>query len=267
MKQLVIQELRRNYKSFVTYCLVSLGFTWLYVSIFPSIEKQSEQYAKLLDAFPKGLMDAFGFDGTSINTVEKFLSTEMMSLLWPVLAILLIVSRAGATFSGSIENRTLGLELSLPLTRTKIYLSKLIGCLIVAFIFCLISLLGTIPICWVYSIDLQIKNILLTILLCVFLTLAMTSFSIAISAGANERGHLYFIVGAVLIVSYVFNIVSSLAPNFSWLRKISLFYYFSAPESLSRASIHLSSFVFFTVVAIASSFIGIIQFKKRDIPV
>ncbi|MFN8015987.1 MAG: ABC transporter permease subunit [Acidimicrobiia bacterium] len=267
MKSLIIREFKRNKTSFIIYCVIAVAFVWMYVALFPSIAAQSKQLDKLLKSFPDTIMKAFGVDKTGFNSVEKYLATELMSILWPIIAIVLCLSRGGSTIAGDIENKTIGLELSLPVSRIKLFFAKFIGTWLSVTLFSFVSILSIIPICMAYSIDVHVENIFTLFLLTLLFSTSLLCVTIAFSAFFSEKGKVYFSVGAVLLISYAINIFALLSKTFSFLKYGSIFHYFDTLSALSDSKISISSLIFFIAVTLISLPIGVTTFKNRDISI
>jgi ABC-2 type transport system permease protein len=267
MIALIKRELQRNRTSYIIYCLIAVGFIVLYVSLFPSIQEQSAELEKILKAWPKSFLEAFGVDISGYNQIEMYLSSELMSLLWPILAVLLCVSRAGASIAGGIENRSIGLELSLPITRVRLYVAKLIGGLISAVVFCMVSIFMIIPVCAIFSIEVKVDRIAALFLICVLFVKALYSLALLVSSFASEKGRVYFAMGAFVLVSYVGNIVANISDGFSWLKHVSIFYYFDTFGVLKGEFIPVRSWIFFVAVTLFAIIAGSAKFYKRDISV
>ncbi|HMS25638.1 MAG TPA: ABC transporter permease subunit [Acidimicrobiia bacterium] len=267
MISLLKREFTRNRTSFIVYCIISVLSAWLYVALFPSIQKQSEHLNEIMKSFPPAMLEAFGIDHSGYSTVEKFLSTELMSFIWPILAILFAASRTGASIAGAIDNRTLGLEISMPVSRIRLYVSKLLGEFCAMALFCAVSIMCIIPLCALHGIDVHISRIVLLFAICLLFGLTLVSLALFVSATTTEKGHVYFAVGGLLFASYVANIVAIISSNFSWLKHFSIFHYFASFDVLTGKSISISSLVFFLLVIVVSTVFGLWRFRNRDIPV
>jgi ABC-2 type transport system permease protein len=261
------REFTRNRTSFYIYCVISIGFALMYIALFPSIQKQSQQIDQIMKSLPDSISQAFGIDKTGFSSIDKYLTTELMSLIWPLLMFLICISRAGSSIAGAIENKTLGLELALPETRLRLFLSKVFGGMIPIALFSFVSTFCILPLCWAYSIHIDFAHVFMLFLICLLVAATVHSFAIAVSASTSDKGHVYFIVGGVVLGSYVANIVAHLTHTFIWLKHISLFNFFIPRDALANGTIHSTSLVFFAVVIIVSLTLGFIQFRQRDIMV
>lgn len=267
MFPLIKREFLRNRTSFIIYCVISVGFVWMYIALFPSIKEQSAQLDDLLKAFPDSFMKAFGIERASYGKVENYLASELMTFLWPILAVILSVSRAGSSIAGDIENRTIGIELSLPISRSRIYFAKFIGGMVSILVFCFFSIFSILPFCALYNIDIKAGNISMLFLLCVLFCCSIFAMSLFFSAYVSEKGKVYFAVGGILIVSYVANIVALISDGFYWLRHFAFFHYFTSFDALNTGTITWGSIFFFLGLTFISTALGMWKFINRDISI
>lgn len=261
------KEFTRNKTSFVIYCLIAMTFAWMYISLFPSIQEESKTIDALLDSMPSPLMEAFGIEKDSYGKIETYLAIELMTIFWPLLAGILSISRAGSAIAGDIENRTLGIELGLPISRLKVYFLKFFGNWSAIFAFCFISIFFILPVCYAYNIEIDESKIVALFWLSLLFATTIFSFTFLLSSIFSEKGKVFFISGGVLIVSYAANILASLSSNFSWMRTISIYHYFDPLELLSTGTLCSSSALFFAVVILTSIVGGAFYFQRRDISI
>jgi len=267
MIAIIKREFLRNKTSFIIYCIISVGFAWMYIALFPSIKDQSAQIDQLLKSMPDAMMEAFGIDESGYGKFENYLASELMSLIWPILAILLGVARAGATVAGDIENRTIGIEMTLPVSRVKIFITKFLGSWISILVFCFISVFSIFPICLTYGIDIKSGNIEVLFLVCIAFSALVFAASLLVSTLVSEKGRVYFAAGGFILVSYVANILAILSDGLSWLRYFSIFHYFNAADAIVRGNISFTDMLFFLLVSLVCFFAGLWKFTNRDISI
>ena len=142
MWQIAWRELKDRKWSLLAYCIGSFVLLWLYVATFLSSQNSTQALQELVKSYPKGLLDALGLSNLSMNTIEIYLNAKHFSLLWPLLAIILVMSRASNQIAGEIQSGTMGLLLSTPLTRLKIFAAKYLVGIVTIIVFCAVSLYG-----------------------------------------------------------------------------------------------------------------------------
>ncbi len=261
------KEMKDRKISLFMYCFGALALLWLYVAVFPSIEKSSAQFEEIIKAYPKEFLQAFGIEDLSFNTLEKYVAAEQYSFMWPILVIILMLSRAGNYIAGEVERRTMGLLLSLPVSRAKIFLGKYLAGLATLLIFVIISVLGIIPIAEVLGVKYDAARHLNLSYLCFFFGWVIFSLSMLASSFFSDRGKPYFIMSGLLVVSYAINIIAGVQDNLDWLQYFSIFHYFGAQDVLGKNEISLTSYWVFGSVIITSTLLGLYRFIRRDVSV
>jgi len=267
MWPIIWKEIRERKFSLIAFSVATLGLIWMYVGLFPSLQAQAQNYNKIIESMPKGFMEAFGVSGNWMANLESFLSTEMFSMLWPLLAIFLVVSRAGGSIAGEIEQTTIGTLLAQPISRTRLFIAKYSSGIIALAVYIACSILLTIPLAKIYSIGVLPFNYFTLSLLCLLFGGAIFSFAMFISVISNDKTRVYGITGGILVLMYASNIISGLKSNLRWLHNFSIFHYFNAPGALIHN--HLDLFTCFVLVTsiVVFSLLALIYFNKRDIAI
>ncbi|HSX53160.1 MAG TPA: ABC transporter permease subunit [Patescibacteria group bacterium] len=267
MWRITLRELKDRKWSLLAYCLGSLLMLWIYVATFRSSQSSTKQLQDLVKNYPKGFLDAFGLNNLSLDTIEKYLNAKHFSLLWPLVAIILAISRAGSQIAGDIQNGTMGLLLSLPLKRLQIFASKYSAGIITIVAFTGISVFGVIPLAKAYNIPSHWHILLSAWVLTSLFMWSIYCIGLAISSWVSDKGKVYAIAGGIVLLSYVAYILSLISNNLNGLKYYSLFYYFNTLEVLSTGHIKLGSYLVFSLVIIAGTFLAAWHFNRRDISV
>ncbi|KKP88724.1 MAG: hypothetical protein UR93_C0009G0012 [Berkelbacteria bacterium GW2011_GWA2_35_9] len=269
MTTLIIRTLRDRIASIFTYSIGGLAFAEMYVAMFPSIQSKSDQFSELFSAYPEEFMKVFGMDKNSLifDSVEKFISIEHFSIVFPILLFSMFIGWGGSAIAGEIDKNTLGFLLSKPLSRIKIFFAKYFAGIIALLILLVISILGIIPLAEIHNVTYKTSNFLTISLLSFFLGLAVLSMSMFFSTLFNEKGKTYFITTGLLITMYVLNVMPSLKENLADLKYGSFFYYYDYQKALLENKIEWQSIWVFVIITIIFTIIGAWWFNKRDISV
>lgn len=265
MKNLLLKELRTKRFSFWLYCGLGLGLVWMYIALFPSLNSQAQSISKLYAGIPSSYLKAFGAQDLGLSSVESFLAGKHFGLVWPLLAILLVVSRAGAAYSGEIEQGTMGTLLSQPISRGSIYWSKYLATLISLLVFIILSVAITIPFAHISHVAISAGHVTLFSVLCLLFGLAILGLSSLVSAASSERGKVYSFVGGTLLVMYILNVVAAIKDSLAWLRYGSMFHYFDVNLSLVHGHLSVVGCLLFAGLALVGALGGLTIFRRRDI--
>lgn len=255
--------------SLIAYTVGALATVEMYIALFPAIRDQAEQLNKLLEAYPKGLMEAFGFNGTEalFSRVESYMSTEYFSFFWPIMVITMMIGFANIMIVGEIERGTIELTLAQPISRIKLFFVRYIAGIFYFFIFNFISIFAMIPFAKLHNISYQVENYF-TVFGISFL-FGMTIFSMAafFSAVFSEKGKAMGLSAAILLSMYVANIVASLKDGLKNIRYASVFYYFNPSTVFGNNEIVKYSIPVFIAAIIILTGMAAFWFNRRDIAV
>jgi len=267
MSGLFTKELRSRRTSALAFCAAIFGFVVLYISIFPTFQKQSASFGKIFASLPKGFSENLGVGLNTFTNVQNFLSVELFAIIWPLIAIIVSVSTAGSSIAGEVEKGTMGTLLSLPLGRAKIFWTKyLVGVLIIA-AFVTSSLIAAMPLASLLGLTYDVSAFLLTALMCAVFALCVYSYAFLLSSVFNEKSRVYALAGGTLMLMYVVNLVSSLINDLHFLRFGSVFYYFTARQTLALGHINTANLAILIIPVIVFSVTGYIVFNRKDIAV
>lgn len=269
MFAIAFRMIRDKYKALIIYCVASLGFLEMYIALFPTVKEQAATFEQIMKTMPPELFKVMNMDAStfSFNTMESYLSTEYMSFLWPILAIILAISLASYIAIREIDKGTIEILCSLPVSRTKIFFSRyLTGAKLLA-IFSLVSLVGAVPFAILHSADYVFMNYITAAIGAFLFVWAVYSLAVLVSVISSDKGKSTMITSGILLFMYVLNIIANLNENLVNIKYFSFFYYFNGPELLNKNSFVEYAIVFFCGFAIVASIAAAVRFSKRDLSV
>jgi len=260
---------RDKYKSFIVYSLGAVGFVEMYIALFPAIRQQSVQIDQMLKSFPPELFKAMNMDPStlSFSTLESYLSTEYMSFLWPILAIVFAISVANYISANEIDKGTIETLISLPTSRIRIFAERYLMGLLLIVGFCVISMLGAIPFAILHDTSFVLSNFVTAAVGSFLFIWAIYSLAVLSSVVFSEKGKASMATSGILILMYVINIISSLNANLKDIRYFSFFNYFNGSELLAKNVYPDYILLAFGGFAVISTIIAAIWFNQRDLSV
>ena len=258
------KEFRAKWVSLLVYCLVVAGLAWMYIALYPSIQAQAAALTKALGSLGSALK-AFGIKSFSFDTLEQYLSVELFGITWPILAITFVAARAGQAIAGETEKGTMGTLLALPVSRSRLFLSKYWAGLVAVIIFVGVTVFTALPVAAAYGIKYQTSNFVSLAPLCLLFSWALYSLGMLLSALFNEKGHVYLVLGGILLMMYVANVVAGISDNLNWLQYGSLFHYFNASDVLVSGQTSLLSYTIFGSIIVITTLAGMAWFARKDV--
>lgn len=265
MIALVSRMLKDRRVSLLVYCIAGIGFLWMYVAIYPSIEGQADRFNELFQSYPEGFMKAFGIDQINLSTLENYIAMEHFSLIWPLMMFFFIISIAAGGLSGEVERGTIELLLARPISRLKLFFSRYLFGALALIVFIILTVFAIIPLAELHNVTYATSRYIDVALIGLLLGLAVFSLSLCLSALFSEKGRVSMIMGGSLVLMYVLNVIAALKENLSDLKYLSFFHYFDSQAALTKGEISLASVWVFVAVIVVSTIAGAFFWKRRDV--
>ena len=264
-----VRMFRDKYKSFIIYSLSAVGFIEMYIALYPAISKQSGQFDQLLKSMPPELFKAMNMDPATLSftNLQAFLSSEYMSFLWPILAIVFAVSIANYISVNEIDKGTIETLASLPAKRSRIFIARYATGLLILAGFCFISITSAVPLAIFHNTEFILANYLTASVGAFFFIWAVYSLATLSSVIFSEKGKSSMASGGIIILMYVVYVVSTLNDSFKNLQYVSFFHYFSGSELLAKNVYSEYSLLALGGFAIVVMVGALVWFNQRDLSV
>lgn len=264
-----LRMIRDKYVTFLAFIGGALVFLEMYVALYPFIQKQSASFDAMMKTMPPEFFKAFNMDAASFSfsSLESFLSTEFMSFLWPILAVILAVILANYLIINEIDKGTVETLCSLPVSRTRIFLERYFTGAIMLVVFSFACMLAAPLLSEIHGIDYVFGNYLTSAIGATLFAWATYSLAILLSTIFSEKGRSNMVVGGVVAVMYVLSVVASLKDSLTNLKYFSFFNYFNGSDLLAKNTFPDYAIVVFIGFSILASVIAWYRFKNRDLAV
>lgn len=267
MRALLMKLLKNSRKSLAILLVVNTLFLTMYISMYPAMLEQSEQLEQLISAYPPEFMAVFGIEGDFFSTLEIFVGAEHYSLMWIIMLVILVAGLGGSAIAEEVEKGTMAFLLSQPISRTKLYLTKYISGTIITSIFVIVSILITLPIAALFSVEVDITGHLYLVVLGLLFGFALYGVSIMVSSFLSSKILVGALIGGITIFMYVFVIFARLNDSYENLQYLSFFHYFDYSSALTNHTIYWESAIVFVVCGVTAAIIGLIKLRLRDLHV
>lgn len=267
MVAFIKRMIKDKYKSTFVYSFVAICFMELYVALFPSLNKMSSQLNEIIRTMPSGLFKAFNIEPSSFSfgNIESLLASKHFSMVWPIMAIVLAISIANYLIVNEIDKGTAESLMSLPVKRSKIFISRYYGGIILLLIFNILSIFCIFPLASLHNVDFIWQNNITLFFGSFIFTWACYSIALFISTIFSEKGKANMTYGGIILVSYFINILASLKDNLSNLKYFSIFNYYNSETLLIKNTYPNYFLLAFSFLIIIFSFLAFYRFITRDI--
>ncbi len=120
-----LQELRAYRKSLIIWCISLVALLSLYMSLFPAITNDAQNYMKILEGYPESVRVALGMNLATITSLLGFFS---FTLTFMVLFGAIQAMNIGLSIvSKEVRERTADFLMTKPVKRSQILTSKLLA--------------------------------------------------------------------------------------------------------------------------------------------
>ncbi len=229
------------------------------VASFTAIEGSAEQLNQLMEAYPKGMMEAFGI--TDLGDPANYLHSQVFGFAPLALSFFPILALANA-IAGAEERGTIDVLLGNPLPRWQLVAGNFIAtALSLLAIGALVGLLtwGTAVL---VDVELSLRQVAEAVLNLWPVCLLFGGLALLCSALFHRRGLAIAIPAFLLFGMYLIDTVGRASKDLEDLRPVSVFYYYG---SAIENGIDWTNFGGITLVALIFVALATLAFRRRDI--
>lgn len=226
---------------------------------FTTFGGDAEQMNRLLEAYPQGMLDAFGI--TDLSDVENYLNAQVFLLAPLALSFFPILAAANA-IAGAEERGTIDVLLGNPIRRWQLVVGNFAAtALSLLAITAIVGLLtwGTAAL---MNVDLSARSTAAAVLNMWPICLLFGGLTMLCSAVFHRRALAVTVPAFMLFASYLLDTVGRASEDLEDLRPASAFYYYG---SAIEDGINGAHFAGLTLAACVLVALAVIAFRRRDI--
>ncbi len=265
MNNLIKTEFKRNLKSLILWTVIVAGLALLMLLLFPAFEDIYADLEALLAGYPEGFLEAFGLgeNGLEMDDIYGWFGVE------GYLFVLLIGSVYAGLLGGGIlakeeDEKTIEFLLTKPVSRTEIYLGKLIVILLnLALLNIGVSIVLFVTFVSFDTIDWTLWA--LYSFAPYIIQLIFASLGLFISVFVTKSRQVTSIALGFVIGMYVIDLISSLTESAENLKYITPYEYVNAVSIVSDRQLDPLYMIISAIVIVLSIGLGLMLYRKKDI--
>jgi ABC-2 type transport system permease protein len=246
--------LARSRRSTLIWAITLAAYGALIVSVFPSVQGTMD-----ISSYPDAMLEAF--DITTLDRIEPYLTSQVLSYLPLVVSFIPIMMFSGA-LAGAEERGSLDVLLGTPLPRRHLVLTTVLAAAInLALVLLSLALAD-----WLTSLavdaGLAFQDSLAGSLAAWPAGMALGSIALVLSAALHQRGKVTgFAIGAMFGM-YALYVVSKLVDSLDWLKWLSAFHYYG---NAIENGVYWTGFAVLSIFAVVMTALAVRLFDRRDI--
>jgi beta-exotoxin I transport system permease protein len=229
------------------------------VASFTTFSGSAEQMNQLLEAYPKGMLEAFGI--TDLADVENYMNSQVFLLAPLALAFFPILAAAG-TIAGAEERGTIDVLLGNPIPRWQLVVGSFVS--IALSLLAILAIVGALTqiTAALMDVDLAPKSTAAAVLNMWPLCLLFGAVAMLCSAVFHRRAIAIAVPAFLLFAMYLLNTLGRVSEDLEDLQPLSAFYYYG---SAIEDGIDWTNFAGLTLAALALVLLAVLAFRRRDI--
>jgi ABC-2 type transport system permease protein len=236
----------------------------MYTSFYPMMGQDAAAIEPFMENMPEGLISALGMD--QIGTAAGYLQSTVFGLLGPALLLVFAIGSGARTLAGGEEDGTLELELAHPVSRTRVYLERLVGLwlgagVLAGAVFVVVAALAV-----VLDMDLGADRIVAGVVSLLLLGLAFGTLALAVGAATGRRGVALAAAAAVAVSAFVAQAIGPVVDGLGWLSTISPWNWYIGGDPLFDG-FDWGGLALLAGLTLVSAAVGLWRYRDRDLGV
>jgi ABC-2 type transport system permease protein len=229
------------------------------VASFTAIEGSAAQLNQLMEAYPKGMLEAFGV--TDLGDPANYLHSQVFGLAPLALSFFPILALAGA-IAGAEERGTIDVLLGNPLPRWQLVAGNFVAVAISLLEICAVVGLLTWGTAVLMDVELSVREVVDAVLNLWPICIVFGTLALLCSALFHRRSLAIAIPAFLLFGMYLMDTIGRASEDLEDWRPYSVFkYYGSAIEN----GIDWTHFASITLAALVLTILAALVFRRRDI--
>jgi ABC-2 type transport system permease protein len=229
------------------------------VASFTAIEGSAAQLNQLMEAYPKGMLEAFGV--TDLGDPANYLHSQVFGLAPLALSFFPILALANA-IAGAEERGTIDVLLGNPLPRWHLVAGNFIAVSISLLEICAIVGLLTWGTAVLTDVELPLREVADAVLNLWPICIVFGTVALLCSALFHRRSLAIAVPAFLLFGMYLMDTIGRASEDLEDWRPVSVFYYYGSAIENGIDWMHFGSI---TLIALGLSLLAALVFRQRDI--
>lgn len=259
LTSLIRHQLSLQTRGVLIWGLVFGLYSAALTAAFTTFASEAGQMDQMLEAYPEGLLDAFGI--SSLGTIEAFLDSQIFYLAPLALSFFTILAAAGA-IAGAEERGSIDILLGNPLPRWQLVVGNFVATAL-SFL-AILAIAGALT--WVTALLMDV-DLTLSTTAEAFLNIWPTGLffggvALLCSTIFHRRALAIAVPGFLLFAMFMMNVMGNVSEDLEYLQPYSVFYHYGqvAVDGMDWVSFAGIIAVVFVLVGLA-----VLAFRRRDI--
>jgi ABC-2 type transport system permease protein len=242
----------------------SLGAGTLVVtvlSVWPSVH---DEYAKLVQNYPEGLLAFLGVDKAGLASAPGYLQAELFGLMVPLMLVGYAIAAGSAAIASEEDQGTLEILLAQPVSRVRVVLQKY-AAVVTALAILAVALVAVLLVATpLFDLSVGAFDEIAATMSAFLLAAMFGALALALGCATGHRALAAGTASALAVGAYLWNSLAGLVDGLRKFRPLSPFWWYSGNTPLTNglSPLHVSLLLVVTVIAVV---VAVLTFTRRDI--
>jgi ABC-type transport system involved in multi-copper enzyme maturation permease subunit len=243
-----------------------IGLLWYAVAVMlpifsgtlgqSAMQDQGAALGKIIEGLPPAVLAMFKINLSSFSSPIGYMCARGLSLLWPIVVIAFAAGSAGG-ISSMLERGTIHFELSLPVSRTRWFLSRILAGVLGLVVLMLVTfavLSVSVPAQWWRFMTLGLAFGILWL-----------GIGYAVAAFARDRALVTGVVFGLFGLEFLLATLASTISGAGWLGSLSIWTNYT-PEAVMNNGVPWGTVALWTAIGLIGFGLALWRWRTRDIP-
>lgn len=205
MITLFFKTYRDHWRALLAWSLTIIGLVSIQMSVYPSIAKNSANVKQFLESYPEAIQKIFRMQDYS--TGAGFLSTELYSMMIPLVLIAVGASWGASATAQEEDKATADSLFTLPISRARILFSKMLATVSAVVILAFLAMANILALRAAVDMEISARALLAGTISSIGLGLVFTSLAFFVGSFSSHKGAaLGAATGAALICFVIYSL-------------------------------------------------------------
>lgn len=262
MITLYLKTWRDHWRSLISWTAVTIIMVSIQMSVYPSISKSGADFQTFLENYPDAIKKIFRMQ--DYTTGAGFLSTELYSMMIPLILIAIGATWGASATAEEEERGTADLLFAFPISRIRIVTTKILATITVVIVEGLVAALNIILLKSTVNLTVDVSNLFSATASCIAIGLFFTSIAYAAGAVTGHKGASLGIATGVALILFLIYSLEALVDNFDSIAPYNPFNWGLEKNSLFNG-FDLAGIVKLLTASTLLFALSLLYFNKKDI--
>lgn len=223
-----------------------------------------DMIGQLIATLPPALLQAFNFDVSSLHSFEGWIASEPYTF-FSLIVSMMAANWAAATVAREVDQGTAEAVVSLPIRRRALFLSTVASHVVMLTVMAAAAVVSALM-AGALAVGVDYPGKVVALFSAGYLTaLAFAGIGYAVSPFVDGERTATSIGAAVVLGTFVLDILSTLSDKLAWIARVSLFSLFDATTIVADGSLPLPSVGIALALFAGGVAVGVWRFQHKDI--